>query len=408
MNWRGFIIVPFLAIAPLVHGDTLMARLADVRIAPDGADRLAFAPGPDLLLATDPRRQEIHLHRVNWTASSTEVLDAFPPTDLLTGIPIPGRPTAVAVHPAQPLAIALSRPRDVRTRGEALLLDMRARSPGRLLRSQLIGFAPEHIAITPDGAWAVVANSGAGHRRTEGSIGLLDLRNLVGWENDRLREVPYRELGGLDLLMKTPLGKIEPSFVAIEPRGRVGAVSFQANDAVVWLDFRSGDPQLAGLLTLPRGSEPASLSLLNEPDGTLLLAVAEERAQHVSFYRVEIEGGEPRAALLSRLAVPPLINPKRPRNKRDPETVVLRRVGARIFAWIACADTDRVLLLDATEPAAPRMIHRLAVAAPPRDLLPLPTPVGLRILTGNGDGTVTIIGTDQASEVKSITPVPST
>lgn len=392
----GRIGIGIISLATLLRAETQMTRLADVRISAEGAERLAFAPGPDILLSTDPRGREINLHRVDWRTSSMTVIDAFPPTDMLTGIPIPGRPTAIAVHPAQPLAIALSKPRDVRTRGEAMLLDLRARAPGRLLRAQLAGFSPEHLAITPDGAWAVVANSGAGHRRTEGSVGVFDLRNLSGWENDRLREVPYRELAGLEQLVNAPVGKIEPSFVAIEPRGRVGAISMQANDRVVWLDFRSGEPQFAGAIALRRGSGPSGLSLLNEPDGSLLLAVAEEVAQHVSFYRVEIEGGPPRAMPSARLSIPPLVNAKRPKSERNPETVVLRRVGARVFAWVACTDTDRVLLLDATDPDAPRMLHRLAVAAPPRDLLPMPTSAGIRLLTGNGDGTVTIIGFDQA------------
>ncbi len=390
-NWMVLI---SLAIASNACADLVMKRLADARLAQDGAERVAFAPGPDILLATDPRHREIHLHRVDWQHSVVSVIDAFPPTDTLLGIPMPGRPTAVAVHPSQPLALALSQPRDVRSRGELLMLDMRERSPGRLLRSQLAGFSPAHLAITPDGAWAVVANSGVGSRRSAGSVGLYDLQALTGWEVNRLQEVPYRELEGLDRLLNQPLGRIEPYYVAIEPRGRLAAVALRGNDAVVWVDFRSGVPQLAGLMPLPRESEPSSLSLLNEPDGSLLLAVAEKGAQRVSFHRVRIEDAAPVAELLSRIDIPPMVNAKRPKARPYPETIVMRRMGARILGWVACADSNRVLLLDLTEPNQPRLLHRIAVAAAPRDLLPLPTPVGIRVLTGNGDGTVTVLGVE--------------
>jgi hypothetical protein len=382
--------------APGARGDLLMKRLADARIALEGAERLAFSPGTDILLATAPRLREIHLHRVDWQNSAVSAIDAFPPTDALLGIPVPGRPTAVTVHPSHPMALALSQPRDARARGELMMLDLRARAPGRLLRSQLAGFAPAHLAVTPDGIWAVVANSGVGSRRTAGSIGLYDLRNLTGWEEHRLQEVPYAELEGLDRLLDRPRGRIEPYFVAIEPRGRLGAVALRGNDAVAWVDFRPAVPVLAGALTLPRGSEPTSVSLLNEPDGSLILAVAERRAQRVSFHRVELDGPVPNASLLARIEIPPLVHGGRPRAKRDPDTVVLRRVGGRIFAWVACAESNRVLMLDATMPSKPALIHRLAVAAPPRDLLPLPTSAGFRLLTGNGDGTVTIVGVDTA------------
>jgi hypothetical protein len=375
----------------------LMKRLADARVAQDGAERLAFSPGNEFLLATLPRLREICVHRADWQKSTLQAIDAFPPTDALIGIPTPGRPTAIAIHPSHPLLLALSQPRDPRARGELMMIDLRERAPGRLLRSQLAGFAPAHLAVTPDGAWAVVANSGMGSRRAAGSIGIYDLRNLSGWEQNRLQEVPYAELGGLDRLLDQPPGLIEPYFVAIEPRGRVGAVALRGNDAVIWIDFRQANPALVGKLALPRGSEPTSVSLLNEPDGSLILAVAERRAQRVSFYRVRIDGPTPNSSLLAQVEVPPLVHSGRPRAKRYPETVVLRRVGARIIAWVGCAESNRVLMLDVTDPSKPALIHRLAVAAPPRDLLPLPTSAGLRLLTGNGDGTITIIGVDMPS-----------
>ena len=385
----------FLAAGLLAPGaradDALFQHAADWRLAASGVERLAYAPGPGLLLATDRARREIHLHRVDWRNAAVTVVDAFPPTDALTGIPTPGSPSAVAVHPTAPLALTLSRPPDVRTRGEVLLLDLRERTAGRLLRSQLVGFQPAAIDVTPDGRWALILNKADGSRRTPGSIGVLDLQNLSGWENDRLDVVPYRELGGLDTLLGQPLGRLEPGALAVSPDGRLAAVTFKENDAVALIDLRDGVPALAGALRLARGARPAGVALLPRPDGSLLLALAEKAAQHVSFHEVSLAAGIPAARLLARVDVRPLVHGGRPRSQRDPESILLRRSGARDIAWIASAHTDRVVMLDVTEPASPILLSRAAASREPRDLRAAERPEGWMLLTANGDGTASLL-----------------
>ncbi len=366
-------------------------RIATLRVADDGAVRTAYAAGAGFLLSTAPRQSEIHLHRADWTSPLLQPVDAFPPTDTLRAIPAPGRPTAVAAHPAAPLAIALSSPRDARARGEVLLLDLRERSPGRLLRTQLVGFEPADLAISPDGRWAIVANQAGSHRRTPGSIGVLDLRTLTGWEINRLQELPYRELDGLDRLVGAAAGRLDPGRVAVEPGGRLAAVTLPVQHAVVWVDLRGETPQMAGILSLPAGSKPVAVSLLDQPDGSLLAAVAEKGSQRVSFYSVRLGDAEPEIRLLSRSDVRPWINPKRGRKRRDPVAVLLDRAQGRPVAWIGCARSDRVLLLDLSDQASPRLLARRAVTAPPRDLMRVETPTGARVVTASGDGTLDVL-----------------
>ncbi|MCS6771180.1 MAG: DUF1513 domain-containing protein [Kiritimatiellae bacterium] len=374
------------------RADSIMAHLFDYRAGGPGMDRLAVAPGPNYVLVAAPSAREIHLLRPDWDSSRFEKIDAFPPTDPTAAIPVPGRAVAVAVHPFHPLAIALSRPNDAASRGEALFLDLRERSPGRLLRSQLVGFAPAHVAITPDGAWAIVANSGADNRRTEGSVGVFDLRNLEGWEQNRLQEIPYRELSGLASMLGQSLSRHEPEFVAVDPLGRLAAVSVPTADTIVWMNFDKSGPQWAGILRLPKGSGPTGMALVNLPDNSLLLGVAEQKAQMVSFYRVTLAGGIPAAERAARVDIRPLVRENRPRKDRDPHTLALLRSGSRVWAWVACARTDRIVMLDVTDPSKPALLDRLLVSAPPNDLVVFQTPAGLRLLTANSDGNVTLAG----------------
>lgn len=364
-------------------------RVAHLTAAADGAERLAFAPGPGFLLSTDPRQQEIHLHRVDWSKPELVEVDAFPPTDASLAIPTPGRPVAVAVHPMQPLALALTRPSDIRARGEVLFLDLREKSAGRLLRAQLVGYQPAHLQISPDGRWAVVANEGDGSRRTPGSIGILDLRNLAGWEVNRLQEIPYRELTGLGALMGQPEGRLEPESVAMHPRGEWAAIAFQENDAVVWVDLRGEEPRLSSLSRLPPGSEPVDLVLLDRPDG-LVLAIAEKATQHISFHRVLPGDRSFATTLCSRLDVRPLVHAEKPHKRRDPHRIRLANVGTNLLAWVGSERTDRILMLDVNNPARPRLVARAASAEAPRDLLLVETREGLRVAAGNGQGTITV------------------
>lgn len=367
-----------------------MDRTADLFVATNGATRLAVAPASQMLLSTDPRDQQIHFHRVDWKKPSLEVVDAFPPTDMLMGAPTPGRPLAIAVHPSQPLALAISRPRDARAKGEVLFLDLREKSPGRLLRSQLAGYRTEHIVLSPDGQWALVANGGGGKSATPGSIGVLDLRDLEGWEDDRLKEVPYVELQGLSELLGVSPRKLNPTFVAVDPRGEWAAAALRGNDALVWIDLRSASPALAGVTPLPGGSKPTGVALLNRPDGSLLAAIAEEGEQRVSVYRVNAANAADPAALLARLDIRPLIDSKRAGKRRDPQHVVLREVDGRPVAWIGSERSDRVLMFDLSDPTHPERIARVAAEGAPTDLIAVATKRGLLIVSGNGEGSITV------------------
>ncbi|MCO5061500.1 MAG: hypothetical protein M9963_05795 [Kiritimatiellae bacterium] len=365
--------------------------LTDLSVAAANAERIAVSSDFRWLLTTDPEQQEIHLHRADWAKPSLTVVDAFPPTDSLMAIPTPGRPMAIAVHPSQPLAIALSRPLDPRARGEVLFLDLREKSPGRLLRSQLVGFRPESVAISPDGRWALVANGGRGKRSAPGSVGFLDLQNLSGWEDNRLQEVPYREFSGLPALLGKSATSLNPTAVAISADGRLAAVLCRKNNAIVWIDLRGAEPVLAGVTELPRGSRPTSLSLLDEADGSVLAGVAERGDQRVSFFRVTYSDAAVKADLLSREDIRPLVDEGRPREERDPREIVLGRVAGRPFAWIASKHAQRVVMLDLADPAHPQLARRAASTAPARSLLLVEVKNAVLVVTANERDAISVL-----------------
>jgi hypothetical protein len=382
--WAGWILAARAA-------DPTLATVGTFGLAPRGVETLAYHRPANLLLATDALRGELHLLQpTSWDPPALSTVDAFPSTDSSEAVPSPGQPTSVAAHPSAPLALVVVASRLPLVKGEVMFVDLRDRSAGRVLRSQPVGFHPDHVAITPDGRWALVANEGESDRRTEGSIGLLDLRILTGWEENRLQAVPYRELGGLEALLGEKAGRLEPEYVAVDPRGRCAAVSLQENDAVVLVDLRGEEPALASVLRLPRGSEPDGLALLDGPLGDLgrtsaLLAIAEEgrKAQSVSFYAVDTDRPEAEPLFLSRRDVRPLINAERPRKERNPEAVLLRRAGDRVFALVAIERGNRILCLEVTDPRAPRFVARVPVGARPESLLFLEQPGGGLLLSAN-------------------------
>lgn len=355
--------------------DPTLTVLATLDLSPRGVEQLAFHRAGGLLLATDAGHGELHLLRpTGWPPLSLATVDAFPSTDGTQAVPSPGQPTSVAVHPSAPVALVATASRLPLVRGEVMFVDLREKSPGRVLRTQPVGFHPDSIAITPDGSWAIVANEGEDDRRTPGSIGILDLRSLSGWEENRLQAVPYRELGGLDTLLDEAPGHIEPEFVAVDPRGRFAAVSCQENDAVALVDLQDGEPSLAGVLPLPRGARPDGLALLDAPPGDLgrafsLLAIAEEgKSQAVSLYAVDSARLDAEPLFLSRRDVRPLVNPERPRKERNPEAVLLRRSGDRVFALVTIERGHRILCIEVTDPRAPRFVARVPVGARPESL----------------------------------------
>lgn len=386
-------IAPLLLGAAAAQGQGVFDSLGTVDLAPRGAEIVAYHRAGNLVLCTDAARGEVHLLRAaSWDPPALETVDAFPAADGTMAIPVPGRPTSVAVHPTQPLAIAVAAALNRRDRGEAVFIDLRDRSAGRVLRTQLVGHHPDSIAIAPDGRWALVANEAEYDRTTPGSIGVLDLRALSGWERDRLEPAPYRELDGLDRLLGVKPGACEPEFVAFDPRGRFAAVSCQENDAVVFVDLQADEPSLAGVVRLPKGAGPDGVCVLDGVPGpggisAALLAVAEEDGQSVSFHLVNPERLADAPTLLSRVDVRPVLNANKPRKRRDPEGVVLCRAGDRIYALVAIERGDRVQRFDATDPKAPVPAGRVAVGSRPEGLAMIEQPDGLVVLTANeGDG----------------------
>lgn len=376
--------------------DPTLARLATVELAPRGAEIVAFHRPAGRLLVTDAGHGEVHLLQVeSWDPPRFTTVDAFPLTDSNLAIPVPGKPTGVAVHPSLPLAIVVTAPANPEERGFAVFLDLREKSPGRVLRTQPVGYHPASVAISPDGRWAIVANEGQDSDATPGTIGLLDLRNVEGWVDDRLAAVPYLEPGGLDHLLGRPAGVIEPEFVAVDAASRVAAISCQDNDAVALLDLRADPPALAAVLPLPEGSAPDGVSLLDGfkgPGGQpgLLLAVAEEgkARQSVSFFWLDPELDAAPPLLLSRTDVRPLVNPARPGKRRDPEGILLLQQDGRTYAMVGIERGHRVLCLDATDASQPRLVGRVPTGPGPQGLIAIEQEDGWLIVTGDeGDGT---------------------
>jgi hypothetical protein len=366
--------------------------LATINVPGWTAEIVAYCPRQKLLLSTNGRWKTLDVFRVqSLDPPAIEPIDFDPDEPGAQGIWVSGSdPTSVALHPTEPLAVVCALDPHPLRRGWVYGYDLRPESLGALVFSQQVGFHPDSVAVSPDGRWIVVANEGEGSPDNPGSIGVLDARGLTADRrpfHENVIDLPYHEVAGLSKALETPIGSVEPEYVAFDPRSRFAAVSCQENDAVVLVDLRTPTPRLAGVVWLPYGSEPDGIALLDgvpndEGRPGVVLGVAEEgrfdpwkgrwTGNCVSFHWLDPDRLDAPPRLLSRVDV------------------------QRVAAVVGIERADRLLILDVTDFTNPTRIGLAKVGIAPEGLTLVPHGDGYIAITGDegkadGPGTISFV-----------------
>lgn len=156
-----------------------------------------------------------------------------------------------------------------------------------------VGALPDSVAISPNGAYAVVANEGEPADDfsvdPEGTVSVVTLpknvRQYARLTQDAVRTVDFRAYDeGAELPegvrvfgpdVQVPEGQeeagyvarnLEPEYVAIDPTGRTAYVSLQEANAVVAIDLKSATQQDLWALSLVDWSTGAGLDVSNKDD----------------------------------------------------------------------------------------------------------------------------------------------
>lgn len=374
-------------------------RLATINVPAFRQEIIAWCPRQRLLLATNPHAGEISVYEAPRTDPPELIpLDFDETLSGPQGIPTVNAPTSVAIHPTQPVAMVTVLGDHAADRGRVNFYDLRAVARGRWIHSQIVGYHPDSIAVSPDGQWAMIANEGEGHPGTPGTITIIDLR---GWTVDRTWPeggLPAREIRPPARRLDASPGEIEPEYVAFDPTSRLAAVSLQENDAVLLLDMQAEPQEVGGIVYLPAGAQPDGVALLDgaagEPDG-LLLVVAEEgvfdrvgriRGHALSLWSIHPDRLE-RPTLLSRVELRALFGKKnRPAKRIDPESVALLQFGGRTLAFVTLERLDLVAVFDVSDPKKPILLGDLPTGAQPEGLIVVPSGDDLIVITGDEGG----------------------
>lgn len=156
-----------------------------------------------------------------------------------------------------------------------------------------VGALPDSVAISPNGAYAVVANEGEPADDfsvdPEGTVSVVTLpknvRQYARLTQDAVRTVDFRAYDeGAELPegvrvfgpdVQVPEGQeeagyvarnLEPEYVGIDPTGRTAYVSLQEANAVVAIDLKSATQQDLWALSLVGWSTGAGLDVSNKDD----------------------------------------------------------------------------------------------------------------------------------------------
>lgn len=372
-----------------------------------------YQAGQRLLLATNPQWKSLDIFEVGSLDPPRLTMVDFDPEiePGPQGVGTIYEPTSVAVHPTLPVAFVSVLGRSPEKPGRLLGVDLRrgAETLGDWMFWQEVGFHPDAVGISPDGRWALLACEGQGSPDTPGSVWAVDISGLTPQHRGRDGGFPAYELSGLDKLLETPAGVIEPEVVAFDPRSRFAVVTLQENDAFVVVDLVGEPrPKLVGRTHLTQGAEPDGIDVIdgvpgpNGRDGCLI-AVAEEgmfnkfgqtTGNNVSFYWIDPLALEEPATLMSRTDVRPWMGDTDPDKRRDPESVKLLRTAGRVLAVVTIERGDTLLGLDVTDPTHPMLFDKVKVGDRPEGLTLVRDDRGWLIITGDegsrGPGTISV------------------
>ncbi len=387
-----------------------LEKLATIDVPGWTAEIVQYHPGESLLLSTNAMWDTVDIFHV--TSLDPPILEPFdfdPDEPDAQGVWTVGEPTSVAVHPQRPIALATALSQDPIKPGSVIGIDLRRPTLGDSIVLQNVGYHPDCIAISPDGRWALVACEGEGLPGTPGSIWAIKLDQLTAEHRPWDGPMPAHELPGLGELLDQFEGGIEPEYIAFDPQSRFALVSCQENDALVLVDLRPTVPELAGVIWLLSGAEPDGVAVLDDvtgPDGRMgcLVAAAEEGrfdrygrqlGNALSLTWIDPADLDAPPVPASRVDLRAMVDPDKPDERRDPESVLLQRFAGRDLAIVGIERGDFLLVLDVTDPTQPIPIDRARVGDRPEGLIAVPQGESLLLITGDegnrGPGTVSFL-----------------
>ena len=388
--------------------DRLFEPIATVDVEGEVAEILAATPDGRTVLYTDSAQQQVGF---------LDLTRPEQPRPLGTA-DVDGEPTSVAVTRDGRLALVAVDTSESFTdpSGTLEVLDVRTRQP---IASLELGGQPDSVAISPDGQFAAVAIEnqrdedvvvdGIAGGMPQAPAGYLSVVGLAGAPSGWVAEKV--ELTGLAGMLHP--SDPEPEFVDI--RDGIAAVTLQENNAVALVDlaarevvgsFSAGtvsrsDADTADdgvvafddALTAPR--EPDAIQWTS--DGNLITADEGDLAETPSGGRgwtiftptggiVYSSGGTAEKALHQAGRYP---DSRSDAKGAEFEGAEVARLRGQELIFIGSERGDAVLVYDAADEAAPRLLQVLVTGDAPEGLLAL-TRQGLFLTSNEDDGTVSV------------------
>lgn len=321
-------------------------------------------------------------------------------------------PTSVAIVGGYVLVVVDTSVSFTEPSGRLDVVDLATRER---VRSLDLGGQPDSVAVTPDGAHAVVAienqrdEEATPEGADEGDLpqlpgGFLQILDLPGddpaaWST---RAVSFLDEAGAPLpvveaaSLDTPQDP-EPEYVAVNPAGTQVAVTLQENNGVAVVDIATGEIETvfsAGAVAVPgidvkkdgvidqTGSIPATP---REPDAIGWLDDAHVATANEGDWKGGSRGwsvfdaasGEvvwDAGAALERLAVRLGLHTEDRAAKKgvEPEGLTVATLGGTRYAFVGSERSNVVAVYDVSDPGAPRFVQVLATTNGPEGLLVVP------------------------------------
>jgi DNA-binding beta-propeller fold protein YncE len=321
-------------------------------------------------------------------------------------------PTSVAIVGQYVLVVVDTSGSFTEPSGRLDVVDLATR---QRVRSLDLGGQPDSVAVTPDGAHAVVAienqrdedvTPGGGE---EGDLpqlpaGFLQILDLPGtdpaaWST---RAVPFVDAAGAPLPVVAAAGldtpqDPEPEYVSVNPSGDKVAVTLQENNGVAVVDiasgaiervFSAGAVAVSGIDTEDDGvidqtgaipatpREPDAIGWLDD-DHVATANEGDWKGGTRGWSVFEAATGEvvwDAGAELERLAVRVGLHTESRAGKKgvEPEGLTVATFGGVRYAFVGSERSNFVAVYDVSDPAAPRFVQVLATTNGPEGLLVVP------------------------------------
>lgn len=381
--------------------DRRFVPVATFDVAGEVAEILAATPDGRTVLYTDSAAQEVGL--VDLTRPER-------PRQLGT-VPVDGEPTSVAVtrNGRYALVAVDTSPSFTAPSGELVVLEVRTR---RVVAVLDLGGQPDSVALSPDGRYAAIAvenqrdedlADGFPPQPPAGYLAVVELDGRpAAWTVDRV------ELTGLTgaAYPEDP----EPEYVDV--RDGVAAVTLQENNAIALVDLASrtvlrsfsagevvridADTQDDGVVAfddpLVAAREPDAVQWT--ADGNLVTADEGDLTGGGRGFTVFSPTGQvlyaSGASAEQALAAVGRYPDGRSDNKgAEFEGAEVARLRGQELLFIGSERGDAVLVYDADDETAPRLLQVLETGSSPEGLLVL-APRGVFLTSNEGDGTISV------------------